>query len=305
MLTVRHVNGALSGKDVQIPADKERVLFGRQMECDVQFPPEETSVARRHFALNRKPSGSWTIELFGEPFVAINGVPADNGEVVRDGAKIELGKVGGPALTLAITEDARTDNYLRTVAQEPRRRRARSRRKRARWRRQRARLRRWQSCSWSASAGSPPIVTTRPNAPQSASNSAQKEFSEALAREAETRVGADVRQRLARSVYNVQTIDPQGRINVGGGTASVVGPHELATNGHVAIAIQTLRPGERMIVRAPGDKGAVYEVTHVTIHPGYMALAAFVSSDIRVRLGCADWVVSPSTATATMSRCCT
>ena len=94
-----------------------------------------------------------------------------------------------------------------------------------------------------------------------------------------------MRQRLARSVYNVQTIDPQGRINVGGGTASVVGPHELATNGHVAIAIQTLRPGERMIVRAPGDKGAVYEVTHVTIHPGYMSLAAFVSSDIRVRFG--------------------
>jgi hypothetical protein len=40
-----------------------------------------------------------------------------------------------------------------------------------------------------------------------------------------------------------------------------------------------------MIVRAPGENGAVYEVTGATIHPGYLALTAFASSDIRARFG--------------------
>src|SRR5204863_9415079 len=111
MLTIRHLNGALAGTEVKIE-DKDRVVVGRQLDCDVQYPPEETAVARHHFALVRKPSGSWTVELFGTPFVAIDGTPADNGQVVRDGAKVELGRVGGPAFNLGIAEDARADNYL-------------------------------------------------------------------------------------------------------------------------------------------------------------------------------------------------
>src|ERR1041385_6677194 len=117
MLTIRHLNGAQAGTEVKIDQGKERVVVGRQLDCDVQYPPEETAVARHHFALVKKPSGSWTVELFGTPFVAIDGTPADNEQVVRDGAKIELGRVGGPALNLGITEDARADNYLRTAGQ--------------------------------------------------------------------------------------------------------------------------------------------------------------------------------------------
>src|SRR6476469_7203103 len=114
MLTIKHLNGPQAGTEVKIDQTKERIVFGRQLDCDVQFPPEETSVARHHFALVRKPSGAWTVELYGTPFVAINGTPADNGQVVNDGAKIELGRIGGPALSVAVAEDARGDNYLRT-----------------------------------------------------------------------------------------------------------------------------------------------------------------------------------------------
>ena len=116
MLTIRHLNGALTGTEVKIE-DQDRVVVGRQLDCDVQYPPEETAVARHHFALVKKPSGSWTVELFGTPFVAIDGVPADDGQVVRDGAKIELGRIGGPALSVGIAESARSDNYLRTAGQ--------------------------------------------------------------------------------------------------------------------------------------------------------------------------------------------
>src|SRR5947208_12815938 len=117
MLTIKHLNGPQAGTEIKIDQNKERVVVGRQLDCDVQFPPEETAVARHHFALVRKPSGAWTVELFGTPYVAIDGSPADNGQVVRDGAKIELGRIGGPALDVGISEDARTDNYLKTAGQ--------------------------------------------------------------------------------------------------------------------------------------------------------------------------------------------
>src|ERR1041385_8401093 len=117
MLTIKHLNGPQAGIEVKIDQSKERIVFGRQLDCDVQFPPEETAVARHHFALVKKPSGAWTVELFGTPYVAIDGQPADNGQVVRGGVKIELGRIGGPALGVGITEDARTDNYVKTAGQ--------------------------------------------------------------------------------------------------------------------------------------------------------------------------------------------
>src|ERR1044071_6602357 len=117
MLTIKHLNGPQAGTEVMIDQSKERMVFGRQLDCDVQFPPEEIAVARHHFALVKKPSGAWTVELFGTRYVAIDGQPADNGQVVRGGVQIELGRIGGPALGVGITEDARTDNYLKTAGQ--------------------------------------------------------------------------------------------------------------------------------------------------------------------------------------------
>src|SRR5256885_779169 len=189
MLTIRHLNGAQPGSEVKI-ADKTRVVVGRQLDCDVQYPPEETAVARHHFALVKKPSGSWTMELFGTPFVAVDGTPADNGQVVRDDAKIELGRIGGPAFSIGITDDA-------------------------------------------------------------------------------------------RAVYHVQLQDAEQRIQ-SGGTAWVVGPNLLATNAHVAILREGLRPRERMIVRAPGQNGTTYEVVEHRLHPGYVPFNAFLQSDVRL-----------------------
>src|SRR5881394_3241767 len=227
MLTIRHLNGALADTEVKIE-DKDRVVVGRQLDCDVQYPPEETAVARHHFALVRKPSGSWTVELFGTPFVAIDGTPADNGQVVRDGAKIELGRIGGPALSVTIAEDARADNYLRTAGQAE----APSARTIATQAGTMARVAR-------AVAAVAVVVALGGGAFAaynyiSASNTsarldaAQKEFADALARE------ANLRAHLSRAVYHVQLQDADQRIQAGG-TAWVVGPSLLATNAHVAI----------------------------------------------------------------------
>ena len=282
MLTVRHLNGPLAGTEVKIES-RDRVVVGRQLDCDVQYPPEETAVARHHFALARKPSGSWTVELFGTPFVAIDGTPADNGQVVNDGAKVELGRIGGPAFTVAIKEDARTDNYLRTAGQAE----APSPRAIATQASTLARVARAVAAVavvlalGGAGFAAYNMISAR-NTTARLEN-AQKEFADALAREANLRIGADVRAHLSRAVYHVQLQDSEGRLDIGGGTAWVIGPDLLATNGHVAIARDGLRPGERMIVRAPGENGQVYEVIEHNIHPGYVPLKAFVESDRRFR----------------------
>jgi V8-like Glu-specific endopeptidase len=281
MLIIRHLNGPQAGTEVKIDSGKARVVFGRQLDCDVQFPPEETAVARQHFALVKKPSGAWTVELFGTPYVAIDGQPADNGQVLRDGAKIELGRVGGPALGVGITEDARTDNYLKTAGQAE----AASPRQIATQASTMAKVARaiaavavLVAVGGGAFAAYNYISTGRATARL---ESAQKEFSDALAKEANLRIGADTRTHVARAVYQVQLQDADLRVR-GGGTAWVVGPNMLATNAHVAILREGIRARERMIVRAPGQNGQVYEVVEHRLHPGYVPFNAFLQSDLRL-----------------------
>jgi hypothetical protein len=281
MLTIRHLNGAHAGTETQIDASKDRVTVGRQLDCDVQYPPEETAVARHHFALVRKPSGSWTVELFGTPFVAIDGTPADNGQVVRDGAKIELGRIGGPALSVGIREDARADNYLKTAGQAE----APSPRAIATQASTLARVARAVAAvAIVLAVGGGAFATYNYVSARNTTariDAAQKEFADALAREAELRISADVRAHLARAVYHVELQDAEQRLT-GGGTAWVVGPNLLATNSHVAILREGLRPRERMIVRAPGANGQIYEVVEHRLHPGYVPFEAFLKSDQRV-----------------------
>lgn len=281
MLTIKHLNGPQAGTEVKIDQTKERVVFGRQLDCDVQFPPEETAVARHHFALVKKPSGAWTIELFGTPYVAIDGQPADNGQVLRGGVKIELGRVGGPALGVGITEDARTDNYLKTAGQAE----AASPRQIATQASGMAKIARAIAAvavivalGGGAFALYNYISTSQATARL---ESAQKEFSEALQKEANLRIGADVRAHIARAAYHVELQDADQRIR-GVGTAWVVGPDMLATNAHVGIEREGVRARERMIVRAPGQNGPIYEVVEHRLHPGYVPFNAFLFSQVRL-----------------------
>ena len=46
MLTIRHLNGTLANTEVKIETGKDRVVVGRQLDCDIQYPPEETAVAQ-------------------------------------------------------------------------------------------------------------------------------------------------------------------------------------------------------------------------------------------------------------------
>jgi hypothetical protein len=250
MLIIRHLTGPLAGKEERLDPTLDRVAFGRGLDCQVVYPPEETIVAREHFALVRRPpgpAGHWTIDLFGEPFVAVNGVAADPEQTLPAQATFELGKHGGPSFKVEVMPDAAGDNFPRTVAQEPQER--------------------------------PRILAVKAGErAQFARRLAVAVLAVAVAaiaagsyyayQQSQLTISADVRERLTRAAFFVRSPEHVA-------TAWPVGPHMLATNAHVVEDFEKLKPGQVMTVRAPGQDGKVYQVVDYKVHPGWRAFSKF------------------------------
>ena len=160
-------------------------------------------------------------------------------------------------------------------------RRARSPRRRARWRRWLAASRHSPCWSRSAAARSHSTTMFRP-AGRPRALSPRRRNSPTRCRRKPTCASARTRARISRAPsISVQLQDAEQRVR-GGGTAWVVGPNLLATNAHVAILREGIRARERMIVRAPGQNGQIYEVVEHKLHPGYVPFNAFLQSDLRL-----------------------
>jgi Trypsin-like peptidase domain len=273
MLIIRHLTGPLSGREDRIEPTVDRVMFGRQIDCRVSYPApaDATMVARRHFALVRKASGDWTFDLFGAPYVAVNGVAADPGAKLPNGAVIELGNRGGPSFKVLIEADARSDNLPVTKTQAE----AASPRIMARWATRIAAIGVVLAIAAGAGAG---YYYYRSSSDAARLEHAINGLVESDAREANLRIGSEVRNRLPRSVYLVVLRDAQGR-EAPHGTAWPVDRHRLGTNAHVAKMREKLTQGETMVVRAPGPAGKIYTVADHSLHPGYDAFANFVIND--------------------------
>jgi Trypsin-like peptidase domain len=259
MLTIKHLSGPLAGKVEKIDPSLDRVMFGRRVNCEVSYPPEETLVAREHFALVRKPPGAeghWTVELFGEPFVAINGIPAEPGQKVPPDAKFELGKRGGPSFEVIAEADATTDNLARTMPQE-----------------QDIGARGMVERVGKSSAMTRRLALTGLGVAVVAAGAAEYFHVAELG----SKVSDAVRQRLIRAAYFVVT--PNGLLETIFGTAVPIGKRLLATNAHVAGAAAGLEAGQKMVVRSPGRNGKVYEVVATKAHPGYQAFLDFIGTD--------------------------
>ncbi len=271
MLIIRHLTGPLAGREDRIEPNLDRVMFGRQLDCRVSYPADAAIVARRHFALARKASGDWTFDLFGAPYVAVNGVAADPGAKLPNGAVIELGKRGGPSFKVLIEAEARSDNMPVTETQAE----DASPRTMARWATRVAAVGVVLALAAGAGAG---YYYYRSSSDAVRLGRAINGLVEAGTREANLRIGSDVRTRLPRSVHLVVLRDAQGR-ETAAGTAWPVGPHWLGTNAHVAELCEKLTPGEAMVVRAPGPAGKAYAVTEYRLHPGYRAFKSFIIND--------------------------
>ncbi|HYF55536.1 MAG TPA: trypsin-like peptidase domain-containing protein [Salinarimonas sp.] len=272
MPIIRHRSGPLAGQEQTIEAGKTRIVFGRDPSaCDVVYPPDATTISRRHFALVRKPSGDWVVEDFGQPFVAVNGHPADGSEAVASGALLELGRVGGPSFEF-VSGARDLDNALPVtgVQQTVENTYASSKRVRT--------LAIGGGVAAVLAVGITAGVMMLSQRKGAELESAVAQLSKRQAEVAADTIGSDVRNRLlaAAHVVVVRTADGQERAM---GTASPVAPDLLATNAHVAEAFVERKPGDRIFVRSPGANGRLIEVTEVTLHPGYSALQKFSNDD--------------------------
>lgn len=107
-ITIIHLEGPLAGKEQHFDDSVEAILFGRDREeALVVYPPEYNVVGRKHCQLRRNEVGDYTVELFGDRYVEIDGVPADNGARVKSGSVVRLGSGHGPSFRVLEIEGGR------------------------------------------------------------------------------------------------------------------------------------------------------------------------------------------------------
>lgn len=279
MLIIRHRTGPLAGEEIRVEGRNDRVVFGRDPDaCDVVFPPDATLVSRRHFALVRKPSGDWTIDLFGAPFVALNGEPAELGAPVRSGALFELGRHGGPSFEVTIEGETKDSGLAMTLAQEEM---TGSHALAANAARAAARARAFSYAGLAlvlllAVGGGAFYYQNLESERQLAVQ--LRQLNETQARLAADSIPRDYRDRIGQAAHLVILRDAAGNER-GDATAFPIGPHTLATAAHVAANRDGFKAGEKMLVRAPGPNGRTWEVVAHTKHPSYEALDEFLTED--------------------------
>ncbi len=279
MLIIRHRTGPLAGKDRQVEPASDRIVFGRDPNaCDVVFPPDATIVARRHFALVRKPSREWTIDLFGDRYVALNGKPADLGAAVKSGAVIQLGDDKGPSFEVIVPVADQTDMLEKTSAQKH----VKGSRAAAADAERAAARARWMAVAGAAVAL---LAAGGVGAVIYVQGAADRQFAQALAelrvqqeRLAAESIPREYRDRLGQAAHYVVVRDASGRERWAG-TAFPIAPDTFATNAHVAVNRDEAGAGGKLLVRAPGTGGRTWEVVSHKMHPAYRALQSFLTED--------------------------
>jgi hypothetical protein len=250
MPTVVRLTGPLAGKEHPFDAKVDRITFGRdESQCDVVFPVELNIVGRTHFALRRVAANKWAYEELGKYYVKVDGRFAKNGAIVEDGSVIELGAPGGPSLEVKLDTD--TSRHFDTVPFEPP----------WEWGQKLAVL--------GAVAASLMVVAFVAHAVYVAGWQAEL---------AGRSIGPEVSDRLERAAYVVVVQSVNGAYSAEG-TASPIRSDLLVTNAHVAEIRENLKPGEKLLVRAPGKGGKLYEVIDHTLHPGYRAFKQYLKEN--------------------------
>ncbi|MGB0920650.1 MAG: trypsin-like peptidase domain-containing protein [Alphaproteobacteria bacterium] len=224
---------------------KRRITVGREGgTADVVFNADQTKVSRQHFALDRKFDGVYEIDLRDERYVAVDGVPAQEGQALTGRHEITLGAADGPMLTINIVQQ---DTVTQTAPQKA----MPDTRKTAR---------RAQRLVLMAFA----LILTVGGAVGYYVYDQAQAFSPRM-------LEASSKSIMLAAVRNTKSgaITPLG-------TAWVVQERTLATNAHVALAID---PGddpnlEQIVI---GPDGTVYPVIQVRAHAAYEPFMEFTN----------------------------
>jgi hypothetical protein len=293
MLTIRHRSGPLAGKEEQPTCrQSDRIVFGRDPDaCDVVYPPDTRIVARRHFALVLAPSGDWTIQLFGTPFVAVNGEPADPEEAVCHGAVVELGHRGGPSFEVSVPNETTGADLGLTLTQEKVEgaHAAADHAERSARRARRLGLAGVVVALLGMAAGGA-YWYIREQSDRAFQDKLQA-LNELQARLAAETIPRSHRDALAKAAFLVVQRDSSGRER-GVASAFPISADMLATAGHVAAELDDLaKRNIEVVVRSPGigAERKTWKVVWHEVHPAYEPLDEYLTKDP---------LVMPSTSSA-------
>jgi hypothetical protein len=295
MIAIRHLTGPLAGQTQSFDDGKEKIEFGRESDCDVVYPAEETLVGRRHLALVRD-LNDWVVHLHegsqGAHYVGIEPALAGPGLPIESGSIFHLGNDTGPSFDVTFDQSALAGDLRQTVSQEKVTLAPQLFRRLAIGGGLVAALLA-VAFGWSTAQN---MRRDHELAATVASLAVdQKNDRNALAHmsaAAAASIDQNIINRMRKATFLVVEEDAQGR-KFGMGTAWAIGPDVLATNAHIAgicddtfpIADRSmaecneLKPGERMLVVQPGPGGASYRVIGHSYHPGYTALPKFVMGE--------------------------
>lgn len=270
-ITIKHLTGNLADdqkKEQTFGDSVDTITFGRERDCQVVYAPEYTVVGKRHFQLLRQVTGDYRVNLLGQRYVEINGVPAENNAVVPNGAVVRLGDPkDGPSFKVEIAKQVAD---LPDTRPQP---------KVKSWRESMTETRRLGTVAASVLAlviaGSITYFMLRTTsledqiaeANAAASARSQKEFSEATL------------ARLEAAVYLVAKQEDQSE--EAEGTAWAFAPTLLATNAHVTQAIMG-HEDEFFLV---GPDGTHIKIKKVVSHPGYLAFGKYKTTQGTTRYG--------------------
>ncbi len=285
----------------RIGDEKKRVIFGRDRDlCDVVFAPDETSVGREHFALERE-LGRYRLVLHPEHLVLVDGHTAEDGSFLPSECRIQIGPEG-PELLVRTTQNTDLD---KTIAQGYRVSSATKLHEAHKAAKSSHRAALLSIVLLTAAAvGTYFLLRDTKKDVDSATTAAKEALDDVRSMKDELHtvrgdlttvratteaVSALVPKRLEKleralqdgepalraalmkarpSVYLVLMQGEDGR-EAGVGTAWVVAPKTLATNAHVAEVYAKRPEGAKLLARSTETHHNTFEITATTIHPGY------------------------------------
>ncbi len=250
-------------------AGTEQIVFGRESNCDVVFPPEARMVGGRHGRLYRQESGDYAIEAFGNHYLEVNGFRPEQGQPVTGDATIRFGNAKGPMVHVHMVREARTDGLLSTLTQAsvtP--------------------MSKVAAHMKTAVAALAAVVVVAVGVGwwmNQQTNQRIQQFTQQMD-DMRAAVSAQVKGTLPdtnflrAAAFAVILEDSEGLSRVIG-TAWPLQAGMLVTNAHVARVMDSLKPGEQLLVRKPGEARDIV-VTGKRVHPGYAAFNEFVDKAI-------------------------
>lgn len=302
-LIVKYLGQPFPGREITVDESKDKVQFGRGMDCDVSFPEDMAIVSRNHFML-RKELGGYKFVINKEKPVFMNGRPVYDDQDLPRSAEIQLSGPTGPRLKLERT-DAASGNMVRTEILKPQENLVDTMGKTQASGQRTARIVALVvaivavlgAAGWFISqrlSTDVAQVTTEVAEVKKAIVAIQGEMPSIKDQLSGIKGGggkaldaAAIIEKNKESVYIVSVLYPSGSRD-GMGTASVVrlpdGRKALATNSHVAdlfneIANEPSMKGAKLVVTQPkGPDYSTLEVVTIDKHPGYDAFNAWADA---------------------------